>query len=381
MLAGLIGRSCRRKRRFRTVLRVVAFFAFIAPHVLIYEETPNSSPVCYRTAASILALSAEEASHGQAAQIRGVVTRSTDYGLVVQDRTAGIYIGYQHPGAFASGDAVEVNGIVDPGQFAPMVNAQSVRKLGRAPLPRPKEVTFKQLSTGDETSQYVAITGEVRSAGLRATTSGSQRLWLQIAMTDGFVYVSLPKEDADAASKLVDAVVRVDGAASSTRFNNRQINAPTLYVAGMQSIAVLLPPPRNLFALPLTPISKLMQFRSGTDYYHRVRVAGTVTYFRAAESLILEDGGRALLVTTAQAPDIQLGDRVEAVGFPAPRDSGPILEDAVLRDIAPGQQLQPTHVTIADLSSGSFNYNLVSTEGRLFAPGTRTISRSIVAAG
>ena len=108
-----------------------------------------------------------------------------DFGLVVQDRTAGIYVGYQHPGAFAPGDDVEVNGVVDPGQFAPTIKAQSIRKLGRAPLPRPKEVTFKQLSTGDETSQYVSITGEVRSAGLRATNVGAQRFWLQIASQRG----------------------------------------------------------------------------------------------------------------------------------------------------------------------------------------------------
>ena len=367
MIAGLIGRSCRRKQRFKAVLRVGAFFAVIAPHMLVCEEMPNSPPVRYRTAASILSLSPEEASHGEAARIRGVVTRSTDYGLVVQDRTAGIYIDCEHPQAFTSGDEIEVTGIIDPGQFAPMVKAQSIRKLGRAPLPRPKEVTFKQLSIGDEISQYVSITGEVRSAGLRPVGTGPERFWLQIAMADGFVYVSLPKENADAGSKLVDAVVRVNGAASSTRFRNRQMSAPTLFVAGMQSITVLRPPPRNLFALPLTPISRLMQYRSGTDYYHRVRVAGTVTYYKPGESLILEDGGRALFVTTAEAPDIKLGDRVEAIGFPAPRDSGPIVEDAVLRDIAPGQQLLPTPVTIADLSSGSFNYNLVSTEGRFLS--------------
>jgi signal transduction histidine kinase len=68
---------------------------------------------------------------------------------------------------------------------------------------------------------------------------------------------------------------------------------------------------------------------------------------------------------TAQSADIQLGDRVEALGFPAPKDTGPILEDAVLREIARGTQLQPSPVLITELSSGSFNYNLVSTEGRL----------------
>jgi hypothetical protein len=41
------------------------------------------------------------------------------------------------------------------------------------------------------------------------------------------------------------------------------------------------------------------------------------------------------------------------------------LQDAILRDVAPGQQLRPTPATPAELSSGSFNYSLVSTEGRL----------------
>ena len=364
MIAALIGQSCCRGQQFRALLGVGVLFVVFASHGFVYAETPNSSPVRYRTASSILVLSPEEASHGEGAQIRGVVTRSTDYGLVVQDRSAGIYVDCERPGAFTSGDEIEVDGVVDPGQFSPIVKARSIRKLGRAPLPRPKEVTFKELSTGDENSQYISITGEIRSAGLRPGASRSQRLWLQIAMVDGSVYVSLPEEEANAASKLVDAVVRVNGAASCTKNQNRQIIAPMLFVAGMQSITVLRPPPRNLFALPLTPISRLMQYRSGTDYFHRVRIAGTVTYFKASESLILEDGGRALFVTTAQTPDIKLGDRVEAVGFPAPRNSGPILEDAVLRDIAPGQQLQPTPVTIADLSSSAFNYNLVSTPVR-----------------
>jgi signal transduction histidine kinase len=90
-----------------------------------------------------------------------------------------------------------------------------------------------------------------------------------------------------------------------------------------------------------------------------------VTYYNPGDSLILEDGCQALLVKTGEDKEIRPGDRVEAVGFPAPQNSGPILQDAVLRRIASGPPLQPTLVKISDISSGRMNNNLISVEGHL----------------
>jgi signal transduction histidine kinase len=358
-------REANRRNWPGTIMLVCGLMAAGMLRISAQAVAPNSAPILYRSAAPILALSPEQASRGDPAQLRGVAIRSTDYGLVLQDRTAGIWIFLDNPPNLSSHDEIEVIGVVHQGRFSPGVTAQSIRKLGSSPLPKPEEVTFKQLTTGDKDSQYVSVTGVVRSVGLRPRVSSSQKLWLKIAMADGFIDASFPEKDFSAASKLIDAVVRIDAAASCTKNASRQIITPTLMVSGMGSVTVLQPPPHNLFDTPLTPISKLMQYRSGTDYYHRVRVAGTVTYYKAGESLILEEAGRALLVETAQASDIKLGDRIEALGFPAPQSSGPILQDAVLRSIAPGQQLKPAPVTITDLSSGAFNYNLVSIEGRL----------------
>jgi hypothetical protein len=357
---------CRCERRLQTTVAVFLFLAMYANCALTYTQTPHSAQAPYRTAASISALSPEQASKAEPVLLRGVVTRRTERGFALQDRTGGIWIGWTSPAEpIDAGDEVEVKGVVDPGFFSPMVKRTSVRKLGRSALPSPRSVTFRQLSSGDMENQYVSIVGVIRSAGIRPNASGLQKFWMKIEMADGVVFASLPAENADAGGKLIDAAVRIDGAAACTKNMNRQITSPTLLVQNMQNIALLRPPPQNLFALPLTPIGRLMQYRSGTDYYDRVRIAGTVTYYKPGESLILEDGGRALFVMTAQSPDIKLGDRIEAIGFPAPKDSGPILQDAVLRDIAPGQQLRPTPATFAELSSGSFNYSFVSTEGRL----------------
>jgi hypothetical protein len=232
------------------------------------------------------------------------------------------------------------------------------------------------MSTGNFDAQYVTLTGIVRSAGIRPNAAPSQNFWMRVEMSDGALYVAFSQDCAVVGNSLVDAVVRFTGAASSAKNQNMQIAAPTLMMSSMAGVTVLRPPPTNQFAVPLTPIGQLMQYRSGTDYYHRVRVAGTVTYYKPSESLILEDQGRALLVEVAQIENIKIGDRVEALGFPAPRDTGPFLKDAMIRDIASGSPLLPTAVTPADLSTGRFNYNLVSTEGRLLRR-TREPSREV----
>jgi signal transduction histidine kinase len=350
--------------RQKIFLVVVFLASWLLTASSVCGGTTESSGV-YRTAASIRSLSLEQLALRYPAQVRGVVTQSTDDGLVIQDTTAGIWIYWNRSDDFSAGDEVQVTGVVDPGLFAPSIRAFSVDKLGRAPLPKPKKVALAELNAGAEDCQYVSVTGTVLSAGLRRGASEKQKLWLRIAVEHGVVNATFPAEDALEAATLIDAVVRINAPAMGTKNDNRQITAATLSVAGMGNVTVLQPAPANLFAQPLTPIGRLMQYRSGTDYNHRVRVAGTVTYYKPGENIVLEDDGKALFVATTQSRDIRLGDRVEALGFPAPHSAGPILRDAVLRRVAAGQPLQPTSVRVADICSGALNYNLVRTEGQL----------------
>jgi len=321
--------------------------------------------VIYRTAASIHALSEEQAKRADPAHLRGVVTQTLSEGLTIQDQTGGIWIYLDHPEEFTPGDEIDVEGIVDPGLFAPVVKARSVHRLGRASLPRPKNVSYKQISGGNMDCQYVSVTGLVRSAGIKKGAARSQGLWLRIAMQDGTIDAMLPADEAVVIEKLIGAEVRVDATAFCSKNQKRQITTAHLSIPSLRFVTVLQTPPRDLFAIPLTPIGKLMQYQSGTDYYHRVRVAGVVTYYNPGDSLILEDGCQALLVKTGQNKDIKPGDKVEAVGFAAPQNSGPILQDAILRRIASGPPPQPTLVKISDISSGKMNNNLISVEGHL----------------
>lgn len=320
----------------------------------------------YRTAASIRALNDEQAAVQHAVVIRGVVTCSTDFGIFLQDKTSGVWVRWNRPRDFVAGDEIEVKGHTDAGEFSPAIQAETIRKLGHARLPRPAEVTFAQLLTGDEEAQYVTITGFVRSVEVRPRVRDSQNVWLKVAVNGGVVLATLPAKDAAEATKLVDAEVRVNAPATCAKNQNRQITSVVLPMPSIRNLSIIHAPPKDLFAAPLFPIGGLMRYRSGTDSDHRVRVIGTVTYFQPGDSLILQEGHRGILTKTVQRSNAKVGDQIEVVGFPIPTPSGPFLEDAVFRSTgSSGNSPEAVHVTAADLASGALNNILVNIDGKL----------------
>jgi signal transduction histidine kinase len=342
-----------------------------------YGQQPVAQTVAFHSIASIRSLSFEQANLGHPALIRGVVILSVEAGLVVHDATEGIWVYWNRFEDYAPGDEVEVEGSVGPGKFAPVVNAISVRKLGIAPLPKPLPVTFKQLSSGDFDAQYVTLIGSIRSVGRRENPGRSKHLIVRIDSGNGTLMATLPGDADEALDPMLDGIVRITATAMSSKTNNRRLIAPILAISSLRNIVLLRPPSVALWSTPLLPIGRLMQWRSGTDLHHRVHVTGTITYYRPGESLVVEDHGSALYARTDQSMELSLGDRVDVLGFPAPRDSGPILENAILRRVASGAPLAPASVKIANLCSGNLNYNLISTEGilvqQLDGPSQRTL--------
>ncbi len=331
----------------------------------VYALPHKSASVQFHTAAAVLALTSEEAKRGYPAILHGVVTRSGEIGLTLQDPTAGIWINLDHSDRFVSGDFLEIRGTVAPGGYSPEINAISAHKMVHTAMPRPKQVTVRQLESGDEDSQYVSLVGTVRSVRSPSRLSDKQGVWLRIATADGMVDATLSSEDTETARRLLDAQVHINAVAMCAKNMSRQITGVVLAIGDIHNLTVLQPAPEDLFDKPLMTIGKLMQYRSGTDYYHRVRVAGTVTYYEPGKRLILEDGRQALLVMTTQVSGIRLGDHIEALGFPTPEDSGPFLQDAILRLVSHGEPLSPIAVNAAEIASGTSRYNLVSIEGRV----------------
>ncbi len=300
-------------------------------------------------------------------RIEGTVTVSNYEGLVLHDRTGGIWAGgnIREAKPYTPGDLVTVIGTTEAGRYSPQIKIESIKLNGHGPLPTAKQVTFEQLSSGAEDVQYVSVDGTIRAVSVEKDSTKFGNVFLKVEMADGRIEAILPLRFTDVARGLVDAKVRITATVLNRKNDNRQATGVVLIVSDSSHIDVLQPGPKDLFAAPLVPIAKLLRYRSNTDFAHRVRLQGLLTYYEPGKRLILQDSSQAIAVFAADSQPLRLGDRIEVVGFPAPETSGPVLQDAVVRRLANGVPIHPVPVTFSDALSSKYRYTLVSIEMHL----------------
>ena len=300
-------------------------------------------------AAQVRALTTKQAATHVPVRLRGVVLDEAGQsaGIVIQDETAGIYL--EGPNNLLSrirrGELIEVEGVSDPGGFAPIVRLEKYRKLGTAPIPAPQHVTFEQLITGKLDAQWVEVSGIVRSC--EPVNYGGVRGKMELAT--GGERLAVRTADPLAPDSYVDAEVTLRGICFNQHNANRQIVSPMLHVPPGSLILVSSPAPADAFAAPLTPVATLLQFAPQGNYGHRVHVRGVVTHYLENQFLWIREGGRGLKIQTRQAGGLRVGDEVDVLGFPNRGEYTPILEDAVFRPL--GSSNPPTPVNVTTTSS------------------------------
>ncbi len=318
-----------------------------------------------RTAAQVRRLSTEQAAQHYPVRLRGVVTfyNQSLFSRFVQDDTAGIYLGdYPNPVPLPPGQFVEVVGTTSPGEYAPIVTPRTIEVLGSGELPAAKPVSFEELASGQEDSQFVEVHGIVRSANLDPQTGF---LLVEIATGGGRLTAYATNLPPAQTGDLVDCTVRVRGVCS-TQFNRqRQLFYIRLLVPRPADFVVEKPAPAEPFAIPTQTIASLLQFTPQGTYGHRVKVAGTVIYQHLGETLFVQDENQGLFVQTRQPVPFKAGDRVEVLGFPAQGQYTPTVQDAVCRKVHSGFEPEPASISLDEALKGTFDCRLVRLEAIL----------------
>jgi len=316
-----------------------------------------------KTATEVRNLAPEEAAKRYPVHLRGVLTfwDPTQFLRFVQDDTAGIYF-YVSDGTYdrllKAGDLVEIEGRSNRGEFAPIVDAVKITRLGEAAFPPARSVGVEQLFSGQEDSQFLEIHGLVRDVRF---DDFSHYYSIDIATNGQKVSVLARNLPGGPSADLVDATVMARGV-SVTRFNmRRQAFNIRLLAPRPEDLAIEKPTVGDTFDSPAAPrpISSLLQFSSHANYGHRVKVAGSVIYRQPPDVLYIEDDTSGLSVQTAQADNLQPSDHVEVLGFAATGDYNPTLRDAVFRKVGSDAAPVPDEVTADDALSGRFDCRLV----------------------
>ncbi len=227
-------------------------------------------------------LTRQEAADGQHAILRGVITCALPeiQAAVIQDATGGIYVDRWDPslaGPPQVGELVEVEGLTDPGDFAPRVHAVRITRLGTGELPPPAHPYWDQLINGSLDTQFVEIQGvviAVSTNGVTLLTHGG-KINVLLFGTDGGT-------NGIAWNQYMDALIRLRGCLfASWDAATHQVNVSVVRMFA-PSVTVDDPAPRNVFAIKSKRALDLLLFDPQASALRRVKVFGQ----------IVQNGGR-----------------------------------------------------------------------------------------
>lgn len=332
-----------------------------------------SDAVELTSAAAVRALPPEEAARGLPVRLRGNLLLETQVinALVLYDGEEGIYVVSNQPAEtdWQPGDELEVVGVTDSGDFAPIVRAREVVRRGPGVLPPARLARIADLDAGGYDAAWVELRGIVRSCepappprpvAVRARGRESEsppglrpgparETWL-LVLGQGNDRMTVQVNDRMVPGQLVDAEVRLRAVVFNVHNANRQFVRATLQVSDAAMVEVLVPPPPDPFALPFLPIGEVLRFTRTGFTGHRVHVRGVVTAHDSGRSFWVRDGERGMRIDSTQPDKLRPGDQVDIVGFPNHGSYTPSISNAIFRKVASGppplpQPLRPTEDT------------------------------------
>ena len=325
--------------------------------VSVSAQAPDHSGTLLTHTEQIRQLTAAQAAQGYPVRVRGVVTDdvpSPDF--FVQDSTAGVYVEGARTSPFVHhfGDLIEVEGVTGPGKFAPVIIEKKSRIIRQATLPKSRIYAFSELADGQLDSQWVRVRGIVRAVSIDRTSWRETTLAMRVASGGGQLIVRVPIPMEQDFSNWIDTEVLLEGVCGSLFNAQRQLTAIMLYVPRLSFMTAEM-------QAPAVPLSSLLTFAPGEGVKHRVRVRGVVGYQERGKAVFLEAEGRGLRVLTEQDTKLNVGDVVDAVGFPATGDSAPELVDAVFNRVGVSVPVKPVPL---DMSAPWENYDAVLVESQ-----------------
>ena len=346
-------------------LGLVPLLCLLHPLALRADDLGPTNQI--RRAVEIRDLTVAQASQHYPVKLQGVITffDTNLFMRFIQDKWAGIYffpfVATNGP-ILTAGQLVELEGTTDPGEFAPVVQPSQIKVLGPGTFPPATPVTYEQLASGEQDSQFVEIHGVVRAVDFDPQT---KHYSLEIETGCGRVTALVANLPVDNKDLLVDSTVQIHGVCATRFTSRRQLFDIRLLLPRPTDLVVeLLGSPNPFATTPLRPISQLLQFAPHSPLGHRVKVEGTVIYAQD-ETLYIENETDGLYVQTKRANSLIPGDQVEVLGFPAKGEYTPMLQDAIFRKIGSGAMPMPQSITADDALKGTYDSRLVQIEATI----------------
>jgi len=349
----------------RLILTIAVFFAYAS-------AAWAAPPVTLTSLRAIRALSNAEASKRLPVAFEATVTyyRGYERTLFVQDGDSAIYIGYPNDLKLVPGDRVLVQGKTQK-SFNPIVLADSVKLLGRVALPKAEPATFDQMIRAETDCKLVTVRGVIRTADLSLSLVAPVHFMrMQLLMEGGYINATVDSYDLGVLEGLLDAEVELTGIASEEFDSKMHQTGILIHIQSLSDVRIIKRADSSPWALPVTPMDRVITVFHIGDATSRVRVHGSITYYLPGSAVVLQDGAKSIWIATLTNNPLRVGDAADATGFPDNHDGFLSLEHGEVRDTlipAPVTPLAATWETMSPrgYDSPGHHDDLVSIEGRV----------------
>jgi diguanylate cyclase (GGDEF)-like protein len=188
---------------------------------------------------------------------------------------------------------------------------------------------------------------------------------LTLATDDGTLTATTDRERNVDYASLVDSQVRLEGIAAPLVDAKRRMVGVRILFPGLESVTIEKRGPADPFALPIQPLSSLLQYSLDPPGGHRIHIQGKVTLFWPGQKVCIVDASDGLCMQTSDRTALQVGQLIDVVGFLGLENYRPTLSDATLRVISDGNTVAPVFISAEKAFSGAQDGELVRIEGTL----------------
>ena len=306
----------------------------------------------------VQSLPLEEATNKLPVHIRGVVTSlgaRYDRWLSIQDDTRGIFVDLH---AISNnfpvpGDFCEIVGHSGAGDFAPIVVADTIHRLGRADFPEPAHPAWHDLINGSMDVQWVELQGLVTAVHSNA---------LSMLLAGGQLNVRVDQYEPQLV-QFQKSVVRVQGVLFADWTAAREVHVGDVRMRNAR-VTVDVPAPASPFDAVVKTPRELLQFDAQASAFRRVKVPGQILHAEPNQIFLAKDGV-GIRVLPVEKNTFNAGDVAEAVGYPDLSGTTLLLREAIVRKTGHQDLPPPKTLKESELTSEGLDSTRVRVEGTL----------------
>jgi diguanylate cyclase (GGDEF)-like protein len=338
--------------------------------LLGWQAAAGAQPQVLTKAAEVHDLPAATARMSVPVHLIATVTYydSGEHTLFVADTSGAVFVQTSHRYPLHRGDLVQIDGVTAKSYRTVVGPDPKIVVLGRGPLPRAKVGSYpryQDLMSGRWDCQFVMLHGVVRSAVVEEHESG-RILELEVLLLGGVVQAYVQDYRGIDLGRLIDAEVTISGVVAGEYNARWDLMRSVIYGGDAGDLKIVREPRTQPLQLPATAAGDIMQTHAVEDESQRVRVRGTVIYYRPGVSVVVKQAdGQSVSAHTRQADGTALGAIVDLVGFASEGGYGPELAETEIFPTGQFARISPTPVSYAQAMAGTFNDNLVSVRGRV----------------